>query len=309
MRKHKNKIISAVVILAVLAGAWFYGGNYGKGKSEDQQARVADSAETPLTSGDNVNAAVSPTPGTASPNTAQESQAPVSPVATSIGSLPTQTSTDGNGDDDTLILNSENPPETSPQSPAESTSPVTPDSTPTMEIDPETGKDRYNTEAVPSGRPLPVEPQDVTAGDGSFTVTLTVRCDTILDNMNLLNREKHELVPDDGVIFPVTTVTAYEGESVFNVLQREMRRARIHMTFRNTPIYNSAYIEAINNLYEFDVGELSGWMYRVNGWYPNYGCSRYQLSPGDVIEWRYTCDLGRDLEGGGWLASGGQREE
>jgi hypothetical protein len=95
---------------------------------------------------------------------------------------------------------------------------------------------------------------------------------------------------------------------VFNVLQREMRRNKIHMEFVNTPIYNSAYIEGINNLYEFDVGELSGWMYEVNGWYPNYGCSRYQCKPGDVIEWNYTCDLGRDL-GQDWLAGEYQSDE
>jgi hypothetical protein len=44
-------------------------------------------------------------------------------------------------------------------------------------------------------------------------------------------------------------------------------------------------------------------MYSVNGRYPNYGSSRYQLSPGDVIEWNFTCDLGRDLGQsftGGW---------
>ena len=162
------------------------------------------------------------------------------------------------------------------------------------------GKDKYNTDPIPEGKPMPVEPEDLKVGDGSFKVTLTVRCDNILKNMDLLDSDKHELVPDNGVILPATTVTAYDGESVFNVFQREMRRARIHMVFRSTPIYNSAYIEAINNLYEFDAGELSGWMYCVNGWYPNYGCSRYRLNPGDVIEWRYTCDLGRDL-GQEWI--------
>lgn len=60
-------------------------------------------------------------------------------------------------------------------------------------------------------------------------------------------------------------------------------------------MYNSAYIEGIHNLYEFDVGELSGWMYSVNDWFPNYGCSRYQLQDGDVVEWVYTCDLGEDV--------------
>jgi hypothetical protein len=177
-----------------------------------------------------------------------------------------------------------------------------------MVIDPETGKDRYQTDPVPSGKPLPVEPQDAIGGGGEFTVTLSVRCDTILGNMNLLDEEKWELVPSDGVILPATEVVAYEGESVFNVLRREMKSNKIHMEFVNTPIYNSAYIEGINNLYEFDVGELSGWMYAVNGWYPNYGCSRYQLKAGDVIEWNYTCDLGRDL-GQEWISGGQQRDE
>ena len=38
--------------------------------------------------------------------------------------------------------------------------------------------------------------------------------------------------------------------------------------------------------------------YSVNGWFPNYGCSRYQLKNGDVVEWCYTCDLGEDLGSG-----------
>ena len=41
-------------------------------------------------------------------------------------------------------------------------------------------------------------------------------------------------------------------------------------------------------------------MYKVNGWFPNYGCSRYSVQDGDVIEWVYTCDLGRDV-GCEWL--------
>ena len=143
--------------------------------------------------------------------------------------------------------------------------------------------------------------------DGSFTVTLSVRVDTILPNMHILNSEKHELIPSDGVIFATRQVTAYEGESVFNVLQREMRRHGIHMASRFMPVFNSAYVEAINNIYEFDVGPLSGWMYRVNGDFPNFGSSRYILRPGDVIEWLYTVDLGRDI--GGHAASAGQRGE
>lgn len=165
------------------------------------------------------------------------------------------------------------------------------------DIDAKARKDQYQTGAVPAGKPEPVEPQEADVGKKAYTCTLSVRCDTILANIKRLDPHKKGLVPADGIIFPTTTVAFYEGESVFDLLQREMKKAGIHMEFVNTPIYNSAYIEGINNLYEFDCGELSGWMYKVNGWFPNYGCSRYQLQAGDRIEWVYTCDLGRDVGG------------
>ena len=166
-----------------------------------------------------------------------------------------------------------------------------------MPIDPATGKDPYGTQPVPEGKPVPVEPQEAEVTDEALTCTLTVRCDSILAHMDWLDPEKAELVPADGVLFPTATVTFYEGESVFHVLQREMKKAGIHLEFTNTPVYNSAYIEGIGNLYEYDCGELSGWMYQVNGWFPNYGCSRYPLQAGDDIQWVYTCDLGLDVGG------------
>ena len=166
-----------------------------------------------------------------------------------------------------------------------------------MEIDKETGKDQYLTDPVPEGKPIPVEPQHAVVTDKQLTCTLTITCKTILDNLEDLDPEKIELVPEDGVILAKKTVTFYEGENVFQLLRRETKMNKIHMEFEETPIYNSAYIEGIHNLYEFDCGELSGWMYSVNGWYPNYGCSRYQLKEGDQVEWIYTCDLGRDIGG------------
>lgn len=161
----------------------------------------------------------------------------------------------------------------------------------------ESKKDEYLTDPVPEGKPDPVEWQEAEIEEEQYTATLSVTAKTILNNMDLFNKDKLEVLPDDGVIFPKQTVTFQKGESVFDVLLREMKKHKIHMEFVMTPIYNSHYIEGINNLYEFDCGELSGWMYKVNGWFPNYGASRYQLENNDVIEWIYTCDLGRDIGG------------
>lgn len=158
-------------------------------------------------------------------------------------------------------------------------------------------KDIYQTDPVPEGKPVPVEPQDVTLGSGELRCTISISCATVLNNMDKLDPDKDELVPEDGWILEPLTVIFHEGESVFNVLQRTCKQQKIHMEYEDTPIYNSAYIEGINNIYEFDAGDISGWMYKVNDWFPNYGCSRYQLKDGDNICWVYTCDLGRDVGG------------
>lgn len=143
--------------------------------------------------------------------------------------------------------------------------------------------------------PAPVPPEEQETGDQELTCTLEIRCDTILNNTDLLDPDKAELVPQDGVLFTASEVVFYEGESVFQVLQRTLKQNKQHLEFAQSPLYNSAYIEGICNLYQFDCGALSGWMYRVNEWYPNYGCSQYVVQEGDVIVWDFTCDLGADL--------------
>ena len=187
---------------------------------------------------------------------------------------------------------------TSAPSPAASPTAAPVSSAPT-EAPPETAPalptDAYGTEPVPEGKPQPVEPQDAEISDVEHHCTISISCATILDNMEKCKKDKRELVPEDGWLLEPTEVVFYGGESVFNVLQRTCRQRKIHMEFAETPIYGSAYIEGIGNLYELDVGDLSGWMYSVNGWFPNYGCGRYAIKDGDVIEFVYTCDLGADV--------------
>ena len=159
-------------------------------------------------------------------------------------------------------------------------------------------RDSYLTDPVPQGKPMPVEPENQEINEEkSLSCTFSIECSTILNNLSELDEDKLEIVPSNGVILKKYKAKFYEGESVFDVLQRVCEENDIHLESSWTPIYNSAYIEGIANLYEFDCGSLSGWMYRVNGWYPNYGCSRYQLAQGDKVEWRYTCDLGSDIGG------------
>lgn len=132
-------------------------------------------------------------------------------------------------------------------------------------------------------------------GEGELHCTVSISCATVLDNWEQCDESKRGLIPPDGVFLPETEVSFTEGESVFDVLERACKANKLHMEFSFTPAYDSAYVEGIGNLYEFDMGALSGWMYAVNGWCPNYGCSQYALQDGDTVEWHYTCDLGADI--------------
>ena len=136
----------------------------------------------------------------------------------------------------------------------------------------------------------------VTNENATNLCTITIRCDTIFDNLDSLEEAKAPYVPEDGEILPVITVEFTPGETVFDVLQRVCEAADLQIEYSWTPLYDSYYVEGINHLYEFDCGFESGWMYKVNGWFPNYGCSAYELQGGEEIVWCYTCvGLGTDL--------------
>lgn len=127
------------------------------------------------------------------------------------------------------------------------------------------------------------------------TCTMSITCKTILDNMDQFREDKLSVLPRDGIIYPEQTITFEEGDTVFDVLARETKRSGIHMEHEYFPLYQAEYIEGINNIYEFDCGEGSGWMIKVNGAFLTLGCSLVEVHQGDQIEWIYTCDLGYDL--------------
>jgi hypothetical protein len=131
----------------------------------------------------------------------------------------------------------------------------------------------------------------------SLSCQISITCETLLANPDKIPQGKRQLIPADGIILAPTKIEFKSGESVFDMLARATRNNGIHMEFVKTPIYNSAYIEGIHNIYEFDGGEASGWMYSINGVFPQRGASTYIIEAKDKIHWVYSCDLGRDVGG------------
>lgn len=140
-----------------------------------------------------------------------------------------------------------------------------------------------------------------------LTCTVSVNCKSILGNADKLRKGKEAFLPSDGIILDEITVEFEDGETVFDVLKKVCASCvcedeceyclenGIQLESSYTPGYDNYYIEGIHQIYEKDCGSKSGWMYKVNGVFPNYGCSSYHLENGDRIEWVYTCELGEDI--------------
>ena len=139
------------------------------------------------------------------------------------------------------------------------------------------------------------------------TCFLTIDCRNLLKNSDNLKKSKSQFVPKSGYILKKVSVEFKKGETAFDILKRGCKenvctdsckycqKGGVQLEFSFTPAYQSYYIEGIHQLYEKDCGTLSGWMYNVNGKYPDVSSSVYEVKSGDVITFAYTASMGDDL--------------
>lgn len=144
-------------------------------------------------------------------------------------------------------------------------------------------------------------------GKSVNTCFVTIRCETVRNNLSSLKKGKEAFVPKSGVILDKTEVEFKNGESAFDVIKRACsenvctdnckycRKGGIQLEYNFTPAFGSYYVEGIHQLYEKDCGSMSGWMFSVNGEFPTDSSSSYAVKKGDDIVFAYTCDMGDDI--------------
>jgi len=128
--------------------------------------------------------------------------------------------------------------------------------------------------------------QETVKSNAVGTVTMSITCDILKD------KEKNEHIPEDYVVLKTTEFDLENGETVYDILLEAAKKYNISVEHEGSS--DIVYISGINYLYENDYGDLSGWVYKVNGVLPSVGCGGYELKDGDIIEWCYTLDLGND---------------
>lgn len=118
-------------------------------------------------------------------------------------------------------------------------------------------------------------------------VTISIRCDTVKNS-------GESFVPESGIVLTETEVEIEADETVFDALRKVCKAERIAIESSGFSAF--AYISGIGGIYERDFGDSSGWIYFVNGVSPSVSCGQYKLTDGDIIEWHYTCDFGKDID-------------
>lgn len=120
-------------------------------------------------------------------------------------------------------------------------------------------------------------------------ISFSIECNTIKD-------EAKDNMYKTGILFKDNDLVIYEDETVYDVMVRLQKDKKITMDAEYSELYNSSYVKGLFGLYEFDYGDLSGWIYHVGDIEPSVGCSEWTVKDGDIVRWLYTKDLGRDLK-------------
>ena len=104
---------------------------------------------------------------------------------------------------------------------------------------------------------------------------------------------------DSGYWFNGSVTILGEGATVYHALIKALDEAGMSQVGAE-----SGYVRSISKdgktLSEFDNGENSGWLYKVNGDLPDVGLTSYAIKDGDRIVWYYTDDWTLDPDAGKW---------
>ncbi|WP_342424373.1 DUF4430 domain-containing protein [Paenibacillus sp. FSL E2-0178] len=140
---------------------------------------------------------------------------------------------------------------------------------------------------APAATGSPAAPAPAATGNPAAPAPAATAAPVNTVTLSITGDEEH------GVILAPTAYEIEKNETALELLGRITRQHKIQMEYQGSKTF--AYVEGIDNLYEYDHGAESGWMYKVNGEFPSKASGSWVMKPGDTVEWLYTLDLGKDI--------------
>lgn len=127
-----------------------------------------------------------------------------------------------------------------------------------------------------------------------FMITFLAACINAKNTGNV-NSCVISVITDEEAVIDEETVYFEDGGTVFDVLSDAVKRHKLQFDYSG--IGEMVYINGIDNLYHFDKGAESGWVFTVNGEYMTIGCGKVKVEEGDRIEWKYVTETVEELNG------------
>lgn len=255
----KSRLAALLVLLATLLAVAGCSGSGTDSAADPGQSSVAATAEVTAQPASGSAAATETVASPAAPSESAAAEAP--PASEAASAAPDGTPTASAGSKATGSAGAASPKPGATAAPTKGAPAAQPSSQPTA---------TPAAQSTPSASPAATQPPQ------AAEITLSI----VGDN-------------DTGTILAPVSVELEDGDSVLDVLKRATRSRKIQMEYMGRGA--TAYVEGIDNLYEFDKGSESGWIFHVNGQSPGKSAGAYKLKAGDVVEWLYTLDMGKDV--------------
>lgn len=93
---------------------------------------------------------------------------------------------------------------------------------------------------------------------------------------------------EEKLIFELAPVSIKKGDTALSVLKSLTKEKKIHMETSGKG--DSEYVKGIDNIYEFDKGPQSGWIFYINGEFSSQSAGKTVLKDGDMVEWVYITE-------------------
>ena len=144
--------------------------------------------------------------------------------------------------------------------------------------------------ATPSSSVTPSD-DSVQASDSLVSCTVSINCESALES-DVLSQDLRDMLPEDGVLLAETTLSLPSGTTAFEMLEQAAEANDLVLDVSQS---GTLYVRGIENLYEQSCGDLSGWLYMVNGEMAQTSASEYVLEDGDKVEWVFSTDMGKEF--------------
>nr|WP_317413002.1 DUF4430 domain-containing protein [uncultured Solibaculum sp.] len=113
----------------------------------------------------------------------------------------------------------------------------------------------------------------------TITITLSVECRAAREKGNEIAQK---ISDENGYIRTPVTMQLQKDATAYDALKQT------GLVIVSEEGMFGQYVKSIQSLNRGVLGRESGWKYEVNGVYPGISCSKYTLSDGDIVIWRYS---------------------